>query len=163
MSGRVIVPAFPLEMGTQEKVLHQGAQRPIGCVKRGMLDGERANRFGALMPSTSRETPMGLPSIRAATASAKTTPARRSRGPSGLACAVPARSPELLGKLVRKDQSDDLVDPGRCCFQILITDQTVGLVEAGERVRAIFHQECHQSLFESTRLEVEVAGKVLYR
>ncbi len=69
--------------------------------------------------------------------------------------------PELLGKLKRKDQSDDLVDPGRCCFQILITDQTVGLVEAGERVRAIFHQECRQSLFESTRLEVEVARRVL--
>ena len=46
-------------------------------------------------------------------------------------------------------------------FQILITDQTVGLVEAGERVRAIFHQEGRQSLFESTRLEAEVAAQCL--
>ena len=105
---------------------------------------------------------MGLPSIRAATASAKTTPGAAYARTVGLACAVPARRPEsLLGKLERKDQSDDLVDPGRCFFQILITDQTVGLVEAGERVRAIFHQECHQSLFESTRLEIEVEREVL--
>ena len=166
MSGTVILPASPVRpvsrWALRKRSSHQGGHRPIGRVKRGMLDWERAKPTRSFDASRIQGNSDGL----------AVDPSRDGLREDDARCGVredrPAllvlfqhAGPELLGKLERKDQSDDLVDPGRGCPQILITDQTVGLVEAGERVRAIFHQECHQSLFESTRLEVEVAAQSL--